>query len=127
MKAKLDIPVILAKDYDSLVQWYKDTLPFEISKVVSEGYHYTTFKNSGQEILGIADAEEMGVTPPENIENTVIVQIIVSDISGLFSMVQKNGGKILFGPKKDEESDYCYGGFLDIEGNQLWVTESQDI
>ena len=127
MKAKIDIPVILAKDYDSLVQWYKDNFPFEISKVVSEGYHYTTFKNSGQEILGIADAEEMGITPPEYNANMVIVQIIVSDIAGLFSIVQKKGGKILFGPKKDEESDYFYGGFLDFEGNQLWVSESHDL
>lgn len=127
MKAVLDTPVILADDYEKLVNWYREAMPFEIADVISEGYHYTTFKNSENRVLGIADAREMGVEPRERKANTVVYQIIVSDIHALFSTVEERGARILFGPKVDSGSDCWYGGFLDIEGNQVWVTEDKDL
>jgi predicted enzyme related to lactoylglutathione lyase len=127
MKVVLDIPVILADDYEGLVNWYKEAMPLEVGDVVSEGYHYTTFRNSGKEIVGIADAREMGVEPPEKKANTVICQIAVSNIRELFARVQEQGGRILFGPKLDEAGGDWYGGFLDIEDNQIWVTEDRNL
>jgi predicted enzyme related to lactoylglutathione lyase len=127
MKALLDIPVILAENYVRLVDWYRVALPFDVGDVVSENYHYTVFENSGEKIVGVADAREMGVQPPERKVNTVIYQIIVSDIHSLFSTVQDLGGRILFGPKTDEDGGCWYGGFLDIEGNQVWASENKSL
>lgn len=127
MKARLDVPVVLANDYDKLVSWYSSAMPLQIGQRVTEGYHYTCFVNSGKGVLGIADAKEMGVTPREPRENTVIVQLVVSDIFSLFAEIEKRGGTVLFGPKTDEASDDYYGGFLDIEGNQIWVSENKKL
>ena len=72
MKTSLLNGIILAEDYDRLIDWY--------------------------------------------------IQIMVSDIQELFERV-KNSGKVLFGPTKEKDGDYVYGGIADPEGNQIWVVE----
>ena len=67
----------------------------------------------------------MGVKPPTPRNNTVIVQLSVSDISKLFAKVKETGGKILFGPSVDKKEGYLYGGIADIEGNQIWIVEEK--
>ena len=124
MNSKLDTPVILAHDYERLVSWYKEIFSFDIAEEITEGFHYTTFSSSNSNVLGISVAEEMGVIPSGETNNTLVPQFLINDISSLFKKIEDNGGKILFGPKGQ---DALYGGFLDIEGNQIWVTEDQNL
>ena len=124
MISKLDTPVILARDYGLLVSWYKEIFSFDIAEEITEGFRYTTFSSTDTKVLSIAIAEEMGVTPSSETNNTLVPQFLINDISSLFQKVESNGGKILFGPKGQGA---LYGGFLDIEGNQIWVTEDKNL
>ena len=124
MNSKLDTPVILARDYGLLVSWYKGIFSFDIAEEITECFHYTIFSSTGSRVLSIAIAEEMSVTPSSETNNTLIPQFLVNDITSLFKKVDSNGGKILFGPKGQGA---LYGGFLDIEGNQIWVTEDKNL
>lgn len=67
----------------------------------------------------------MGVKPTSPRNNTVIIQLSVSDINKLFAKVKKTSGKILFGPSLDEKEGYLYGALADIEGNQIWIIEAR--
>ena len=116
--------VILAHDYNKLVEWYKKTFDLEIGTSVKDEYHYTELRKSDKFVIAIGDAKEMGVTPSEPRNNTMIAQLSVSDITSAFEEIRKNGGKILFGPSYDEKWKFHYGGFDDIEGNQLWVVQN---
>ena len=89
---------------------------------VEEGEEYVELGTLSEVLFGFARAKEMGVKPSTPRNNTVIIQLSVSDINELFSKVKKTGGKILFGPSLSEEG-YLYGGLADIEGNQIWVIE----
>ena len=124
MISKLDTPVILARDYGLLVSWYKEIFSFDIADEITEGFRYTTFSSTDTKVLSIAIAEEMGVTPSSETNNTLVPQFLINDISSLLQKVESSGGKILFGPKG---KGALYGGFLDIEGNQIWVTEDKNL
>lgn len=117
--------VILASDYDKLIAWYKITFDLDTGTAVNEGYHYTELTRSGKLVIAIADTKEMGVTPTEPRNNSLIVQLSLSDIDEAFEKIENNGGKILFGPLYDENWNFYYGGFRDIEGNQIWVIEDK--
>lgn len=123
MKINLLNPMVLAENYEELVKWYVKTLDLTIKDKVEEGDEYTELDQSGKLILGIAKAYEMGVKPTTPRNNTVIIQLSVSDINELFGRVRKTGGRILFGPSVEEKGGYLYGGFEDIEGNQIWIIE----
>ncbi|UCG29805.1 MAG: VOC family protein [candidate division WOR-3 bacterium] len=126
MNLKLIYPIILAGDYEKLVDWYIKTFDLRIKYKFEGEENYTVLEHSGQAVVGIAIAHEMGVKPTAPRNNTAIIQFSVSDIKGLFERVREAGGKILFGPSTDEEEGYLYGGLLDIEGNQIWVVEEKE-
>ena len=126
MNINLLNPMILAENYEELIEWYIKTFDLTIRDKVEEGDEYTELGQSDKLILGIAKANEMGVKPSIPRNNTVIIQFSVSDINKLFDKVGKTGGRILFGPSIDEKGEYLYGGFADIEGNQTWVVEKKD-
>ncbi len=126
MNINLLNPMILAEDYEKLIEWYIKTFDLTIKAKVEEGDEYTELEQAGKLVVGIAKADEMGVKPSTPRNNTVIIQFSMSDINKLFDKVRKTGGKILFGPSLDEKGRYLYGGFTDIEGNQIWVVEKKD-
>ncbi|MBC8384435.1 MAG: hypothetical protein H8E57_02825 [Candidatus Cloacimonetes bacterium] len=126
MEVKLINGIVLAEKYNELVNWYMETFKLEKKVSISEDYHYTELASEGKIILGIADAEEMKIKPVHPRSNTVVIQIAVHDISFLFQIVKATGGKVLFGPTKDEENDFTYGGIADMEGNEIWVIEEQE-
>lgn len=118
-------PMILAENYEELVEWYIKTFDLSTKYKAEEGENYTGLEQSGKLVVGIAIAHEMGVKPTSPRNNTVIIQLSVSDINKLFARVKKMGGKILFGPSLDEKEGYLYGGLADIEGNQIWIVEDR--
>lgn len=118
--------VILAENYTALVDWYKDVLELDIKFQDNKEYHYTDLAQNRKLIVGIGKAEKMGHKPNIPKNNSVILQISVSNIYNLFDKVKKNGGKILYGPSMDKNFGFLYGGFEDIEGNQVWVIENYD-
>lgn len=118
--------VVLAENYEELIDWYVKTFDLNIQSQTQEGEGYTELEHSGKLVVGIAKAHEMGVHPTTPRSNTVIIQLAVSDIDALFDNVQKTGGRILFGPSLDEKGGYVYGGCADIEGNQIWIVEKKE-
>ena len=123
MNINLLNPMILAENYEELVEWYIKTFDLTVKNKVDEGEECTELERAGELILGIAKANEMGVKPSTPRNNTVIIQFSVSDINELFDRIKETGGRVLFGPSLEEKGGYWYGGFADIEGNQMWVVE----
>ncbi len=123
MKVTLVNSVIFAENYEKLIKWYMDTFDLEITSKTEEDYNYTDLGQSGRTYIGIAKAEEMGAKPTTPRNNSVIIQLSVSDISELFDKVKNSEGKILFGPSVEKKEGFRYGGLEDIEGNQIWVIE----
>ncbi|MCP4231639.1 MAG: hypothetical protein GY771_16025 [bacterium] len=121
MGTKLINAVVLAEDYRAIVDWYAAVFDLEILSEVDKGYRYTELGADGEMVVGLADTEEMGVKPTIPRNNSVVVQVEVSDIAGCLKRVDIYGGEILFGPS--EEGELVYGGVADPEGNQIWVVE----
>ena len=126
MEISLINAVILAQDYEKLVNWYKETLELEIKLQVDKDYHYTDLAEGGKLVVGICPAKEMKHTPSTPRNNSVALQISVSDIEDLFTKVKENKGTILAGPSVDKNEGFRFGAFVDIEGNPVWVMENFD-
>ena len=109
--------VILADDFQALVDWYQQVLGFKVTRLFEQDYHYCNLENENGIRLGIADAKEMGVNPNDRKNNTVVLQFQVADVKGFLEHVGDNGGKITFGPSLDKKDNFWYGGFSDLEGN----------
>ena len=116
-------PVVFAKDFQALVDWYKNVLSFKVTHLVDEDYHYCNLENESGIRLGIADAREMGVNPNDRKNNTVVLQFQVADVQSFLEYISKKGGTITFGPSLDKKDGFWYGGFSDLEGNPYWVVD----
>ena len=115
--------VLVAKNYQSLIDWYINNLNFKIINNFPDIKYCYLETDSGIKI-GIADMEELGnKNYSKRIMNTVILQICTNDLKSLFKKIKKNGGSVLFGPSFDEGDKYWYGSFTDIEGNEIWVVD----
>ena len=115
--------VVVAKNYQSLIDWYVDNLNFKIVYNNLDIKYCSLATDSGIKI-GIADMESLGnENYSKRIQNTVILQIATNDLEILFKKVKNNGGSILFGPLYDEGDKYWYGSVTDIEGNEIWVID----
>jgi len=117
--------VVFANDYEELVNWYKDAFGLEVITKEEGTYTYTELGSDSQVIVGITPASEVEHTASSPRNNSVVMQVAVSDITTLFKSMKKMNGKILFGPSSDEKYTFKYGVIADIEGNQIWVIESQ--
>gem|GEM_PF-1299849 len=124
MSIKLLNVVHLAEDFESLLQWYKDALDLEVIYEEKGEYHYTELGYDKKVIVGIAIAKEMEHVPTNPRNNTSIMQLSVSDINATFNQIKAHGGKVLFGPSYEEQNKFYYGGVTDIEGNQIWFTQT---
>ncbi|NQV18533.1 MAG: hypothetical protein HQ534_08320 [Armatimonadetes bacterium] len=116
-------PVVFAEYFQALVDWYKDVLSFKVTHIVNEEYHYCNLENENGIRLGIADAREMGVNPSDRKNNTVVLQLQVTDVPSFLKYIRKKAGTITFGPSLDKKGDFWYGGFSDLEGNPYWVVD----
>jgi len=115
--------VILADDFEALVAWYRDVLGFQVTKQFDEKYHYANLETASGIKLGIASAEEMGVTPGDRNRNTVVFQFAVENVKDFFAHVAANAGRATFGPAFNEKDEFWYGGIADPEGNPCWVVD----
>jgi len=83
MNINLLNPMILAENYEKLIEWYIKTFDLTIKAKVEEGDEYTELEQAGKLVVGIAKADEMGVKPPAPRNNTVIIQFLVSILKGI--------------------------------------------
>jgi predicted enzyme related to lactoylglutathione lyase len=125
MRIRLLNTVLLASDFEKLLSWYKQTFELQIGHSVSGEYHYAELNKDSNFVIAIADAKEMGANPDAVKNNTAIPQLAVSDVSAGLESAANNGGKVLFGPSYDEKGKFYYGGFKDIEDNQIWIVEDK--
>ena len=117
--------VVLAKNYAKLVAWYRKALDMKVKRVVTEGFDWTELKRPGL-VIGFTPAKQMGTKLPAKRANAVILHLVSKDVRGLLARVKRHGAKVPFGPSYDEKGKYWYGGFLDIEGNPVWVIDLED-
>ncbi|KAA3656005.1 MAG: hypothetical protein DWQ04_32375 [Chloroflexi bacterium] len=115
--------VIFAEDFQAMKAWYQDVLGFKVTLLAEEDYHYVNLENDEGVRIGIADAKEMGITPQDRSNNTVVLQFEVSDVKIFFAYLQEKGGSVTFGPSFDEKGGFWFGGFHDLEGNPFWVVD----
>lgn len=115
--------VIFAEDFQALVEWYQQVLHFKVRRLVEEDYHYCNLENEAGIQLGIADAEEMGVSPLDRKHNSVVLQFQVADVKAFFAYLTEKSGAITFGPSYDAKDGFWFGGFQDLEGNPFWVVD----
>ena len=115
--------VILADDFDLLVGWYRDVLGFDVVRFFNDTFQFANLETSTGIRLGIGSAVEMGVVPADRQQNTVVFQIEVDDVRGLFAHLEQNGATITGGPSFDEQMKFWFGSFADPEGNPVWVVD----
>ena len=115
--------VLVAKNHQSLIDWYINNLNFKIVYNNLDIKYCSLATDSGIKI-GIADMESLGnESYSKRIMNTVILQIATNDLKKLFKKIKNNGGSVLFGPSYDEGDKFWFGSFTDIEGNEIWVVD----
>ena len=116
--------VILAEDYETLVAWYRDVLGFKVVQEFTEGYRYCNLETESGIRIGIAPAQDVDVKPSNRASNTTLLQVEVDDVKALFEHLQDSGSTVTFGPTFDESGSFWFGGFEDLEGNPIWVVDS---
>ena len=123
MQLKPREAVILAEDFDALVQWYCDVLAFTVTKRFDDGIHYCNLENSAGIKLGIALASEMQVTLAYRLQNSVVLQFEVDDVQSFFEHITKHGGSVTGKASYNKKDEFWFGSFADPEGNPFWVID----
>lgn len=121
MKTKLLNAVMTVNDYEGTIEWYQSIFDLDIIHQDSGAYHYTELGQNGQNIVGIAKADEMDHKPTNPKNNSCVLQVQVEDIEELYERVKKAQTEIRFGPSKEEKSNFAYGAISDPEGNEIWI------
>ena len=115
--------VLVAKNHQSLIDWYVDNLNFKIV-YNNLDIKYCSLETDSSIKIEIADMKSLeNENYSKRIMNTIILQIATNDLQKLFKKIKNNGGSILFGPSYDEGDKYWYGSVTDIEGNEIWVID----
>lgn len=117
--------VILAKDRERLIRWYRDLLGFRITAKYESEYHYYNMETQSGIKIGIGDLDEMSISPAEPRMNAVLLQIEVDDVRAFMADIDRSDGATVFGPSYNEEDGFWFGAINDPEGNQIWVVDPQ--
>ncbi len=115
--------VIMAENWNALVDWYCNVLGFKQTYRVEDEYHYCNLETESGVKVGIADAKEMGIAIRERGSNTVVLQFDVPDVKAFFEHIQTSGGTATFGPSYDKTGEFWFGGIEDLEGNPIWIVD----
>jgi len=115
--------VILADDFDAMVAWYVEVLGFKVVKRFDDGYRYANLETESGIRVGLAPAAEVGVVPRDRANSSVLLQIQVADAQRFFERLEEGGSTTMFGPSFDKTGQFWYGGFVDLEGNPIWVVD----
>ena len=116
-------PVILARDFYTLLGWYETVMGFRRVQLVDGGYRYAIVEGPGGIRIGLGEAEPMGVTAPDAANGTVRLQWEVHDLAGFMSWFAEESGTIAFGPNRDAADGFLYGAIRDPEGNEIWLVD----
>jgi len=116
--------VILADDTHKLVDWYINILGFKETARYEDNLFYSNLETESGIIIGIADIKELDVKKPNRQKNTVILQIEVEDVKTFLAYIKEQEGTVVYGPSFDEKGNYWCGSFRDIEGNEIWVVDT---
>ena len=73
--------------------------------------------------IGITPATEVRVVEGDRSKNTVLLQLEVDDLHELFAHLRQADTVITFGPSRDKQHGFWFGGFADPEGNPIWVVD----
>ena len=111
--------VLLARDFNRLVDWYVQTLGFKVLNRIDE-LPYANLETEGGVRLGIGSA------PPDvtTSDATIVPQLETTDVSGLLLRVRTAGG-LVDGPHRDAAMGFDFGSFKDPEGNIWWVVDEK--
>ncbi len=111
--------VLLARDFNRLVDWYVQTLGFKVLNRIDE-LPYANLETEGGVRLGIGSA------PPDvtTSDATIVPQLETTDVSGLLLRVRTAGG-LVDGPHRDAALGFDFGSFKDPEGNIWWVVDEK--
>lgn len=115
--------VILAGNFSELVAWYRDVLGFEEITRHEQGFHYCHLRTASGIRVGIASAAEMGVSPGDRQQNTVVLQFEVDDLPAFFDHLQQAGATITGPPAFNQKDGFWFGSASDPEGNPLWFVD----
>lgn len=124
MNVKLWNIVVFAENYKELIQWYLDVFSLEILVQKTGDYNYTELGSENKVLIGITPGSEVSHQPNNPRNNACVMQLDVSDIKELLTKAKDLGGKILFGPTLEEQSQFYFGAISDIEGNQIWLFQN---
>lgn len=127
MKVQLFNTVVQANDYNATIDWYQKVFGLDILSKEEEDYHYVDLGIGDHVIVGIAMATEMDHTPSSPRNNSTLMQLKVEGIEEIFEAVKAHGGTILFGPSYSEKYEMHYGAVADLEGNQIWMIQGDNI
>ena len=111
--------VLLARDFNRLVDWYVQTLGFKVVNRIDE-LPYANLETEGGVRLGIGSA------PPDipPAESTIVPQLETTDVTALLKIIQAAGGRI-DGPMQDPQHGFLFGSFQDLERNTWWVVDNR--
>ena len=115
--------VVLARDFEALVAWYRDVLGLREARRFDGGFRYCNLETPGGLRVGIGVAAEAGVEPREPARNSVLLQVEVDDVRAFLEHVARSGGTVTGGPSRDAQGGFWFGGFADPEGNPVWVVD----
>ena len=125
MKLRLLNVVIMAENYQKLVDWYINALGLELQQEWTEDYHYAELAYDKHLVVGITPASELKHQPTMPRNNATIIQLVVSDIKAFYERIKKYEGKVLFEINFDEKEQFYFGAVADIEGNEIWVIQAK--
>ena len=111
--------VLLARDFNRLVDWYVATLGFGVVQRI-EDLPYANLETEGGLRIGIGSA------PPDipSAECTIVPQLETTDVPALLQKIQAAGGRI-DGPMRDPQHGFLFGSFQDPERNTWWVVDDR--
>ena len=72
--------VVFAEDFPAMVEWYQNVLGLKVTSQVEDEYHYCNLENEARIRIGISDVTELGVSPGDRRNNTVVHQVQVTDV-----------------------------------------------
>lgn len=111
--------VLLARDFNRLVDWYVQTLGFKVLNRIDE-LPYANLETEGGVHLGIGSAPP-DVAPSDS---TIVPQLETTNVNDLLARIRMSGG-LVDGPHRDAALGFDFGSFKDPEGNIWWVVDEK--
>ena len=123
MKTTLINSVILAEDYQGMIDWYKMVFDLEVLIEISDDYNYTELGQEKRVVIGLTKASELKKKVNTKRDSYAIPQFYVGDMKLVMERATSTGGSVIYGPEEDD--GFLYGTITDMEGNEIWIIEEK--